>query len=109
MMSPEEQSSQMRSIVLDDVRYRTTFTRKYAEKKPYTTPNLKLIKAFIPGTIRAIYVKKGSKVKQGEKLLILEAMKMNNIILAHSDGVIKEVHVTVGSTVPNHGILVEFE
>jgi biotin carboxyl carrier protein len=99
----------MRSLLLDDVRYRTFFTKKYAEKKPYSPPNLKIIKAFIPGTIRAIYVKKGQKVKAQDKLLILEAMKMNNIILAHSDGVIKEVHVTVGSTVPNHGILVEFE
>ncbi len=108
-MTTDDQSSHMRSILLDDVRYRTTFTRKFAEKKPYSPPNLKLIKAFIPGTIRAIYVKKGSKVKAKDKLLILEAMKMNNIILAHIDGVIKEVHVTVGSTVPNHGILVEYE
>ena len=107
-MTPEEQPSQMRSLMLDDVRYRTTFTRKYAEKKPYSPPNLKLIKAFIPGTIRAVYVKKGAKVKTGEKLLILEAMKMNNIILAPIDGVIKEVHVSVGSTIPNHGTLIEY-
>ncbi len=108
-MTTDDQTSQMRSLLLDDVRYRTTFTRKYAEKKPYSPPNLKLIKAFIPGTVRAIYVKKGSKVKAQDKLLILEAMKMNNIILAPIDGVIKEVHVNVGSTVPNHGILIEFE
>jgi len=108
-MSTEEQSSLMRSIMLDDVRYRTFFTRKYTERKPYSPPNFKIIRAFIPGTIRAVFVKKGSRVKPQDKLLILEAMKMNNVILSNIEGVIKEVHVSVGGTVPNKGILIEFE
>ncbi|NCC74434.1 MAG: acetyl-CoA carboxylase biotin carboxyl carrier protein subunit [Sphingobacteriia bacterium] len=104
-----DQSVKYHSIILDDVKYRTTFNKKYEQRKPYDPPNPKLIKAFIPGTIRKVYVKKGNKVKHNDKLLILEAMKMKNVILAPFDGKIKSVHVKEGSVVSNKELLIEFE
>ena len=69
----------------------------------------KLIKAFIPGNIRGIFVKEGDKVLTGQKLLILEAMKMENEILAPMDGIIKKINVELNGKVSKDQILIELK
>ncbi len=58
-----------------------------------------IVKAPMPGTILNVRVNQGSNVKQGEILVILEAMKMENEILAPRDGVVMQLFVTKGSSV----------
>jgi biotin carboxyl carrier protein len=94
---------------LNDVNYKTYFTVKYKNRKPYQEDDPKKVSAFIPGKIKKVFVKKGSKVKEGDKLLILEAMKMNNNIFSPMKGVVKEVYVTAGLSVAKNSLLVEFE
>lgn len=82
------------------------------KKMGYTTGTSKvvnLIKAPMPGIILEIQVKIGQTVKEGECLLILEAMKMENSILSPKDAVIKEIQVTVGDTVDKNKLLIELE
>ncbi len=105
----QDQPLKYHSFLLDDVKYRTTFTKKYENRKPYQPPNPKMITAFIPGTIRKVFVKQGSRVRQNDQLLILEAMKMKNILLAPFDGRVKTVHVKEGSVVAKKELLVELE
>lgn len=105
----EDQLQKMKMLSIDDAKYRTYFTTKYENRKPYEPPDPKKIRAFIPGTIINLFVKPGSKVKVGDQLFILEAMKMNNIILAPLDGTIKKVNIEVNKTVANKEILIEFE
>jgi len=57
------------------------------------------VKALMPGRVVRILVAKGDTVKKGAGLLILEAMKMENEILAPADGVVDELFVTAGQTV----------
>ena len=64
---------------------------------------------FIPGTIVDIYVKKGQSVKEGEKLLSLYAMKMNNEICAPISGKIKKINIEKGQSVTKNDILIEVE
>lgn len=47
----------------------------------------------IPGLINSVSVTKGSKINQGETVLVIEAMKMQNRILAHKTGTIDEIYV----------------
>ncbi len=98
-MAADEQKPKMRSILVDNVRYRTIFTKKFAERKPYEEPDPKVIKAFIPGTIKKVFVKRRRKVEQGEELFILDAMKMENVIRAPMDGVIKDLLVKPGQAI----------
>ena len=72
-----------------------------------TTTSNNAIKAPLPGTISAINVKVGSQVKRGDCLLVMEAMKMENNIVATSDGQVKTIHVTVGQSVSQEDPLVE--
>jgi len=58
-----------------------------------------VIEAPMPGNILKVMVKPGDKVKAGELLLILEAMKMENEILAPRDGVVVSVNTKEGATV----------
>ena len=67
-----------------------------------------VVKAPIPGVIVAIDVKPGDAVKVGEQLCTLEAMKMKNSIRATREGVIAEVHITVGQTVNHNAALISF-
>ena len=53
----------------------------------------------LPGVILSLFVKEGDKVKRGQKLAVLEAMKMENDILATSDGTVKQVLVKEGDSV----------
>jgi len=77
-------------------------------KKPETTgASLKTIKAPLPGNIFKLNVKEGDSVKKGETLLIMEAMKMENNILAEFDGVVKTVKIKEGDVVLQNDILIE--
>lgn len=60
----------------------------------------------MPGNILAVNISAGQSVKQGEVLVVLEAMKMENEILAPSDGVIKQVLVSKGNVVNTDDVLV---
>ncbi len=63
------------------------------------------VKSPMPGTINAINVAAGQAVKKGDILCILEAMKMENEIMASRDGVVASVNVTKGSTVASGDVL----
>lgn len=57
------------------------------------------VRAPIPGSIMAIFVKSGDKVQAGQPLYKMEAMKMENEINAHLDGTISAIHVHPGDSV----------
>ena len=71
--------------------------------------NLNHIGAPMPGIITSLNVVTGQKVKSGDLLLTLEAMKMETGIYAEKDDLVKEVHVNVGSQIDAKDLLVEFE
>lgn len=67
------------------------------------------IKAPMPGLLLDIHVKEGDEVKEDEALMILEAMKMENVIISPCDGVIKSVSVQKGAAIDKGQLLIEFE
>ena len=67
------------------------------------------ITAPMPGLILKISVVSGQEVKEGDALLVLEAMKMENVILAPNDGIIKFISVKKGDAVDKKQLLIEVE
>lgn len=96
-------------FIIDDTVYETIISDKFAQRKPYQPPNPKLLTAFIPGVIREIRVSEGQKIKIGDSLLILEAMKMKNNMKSSIDGVIKRINVIRDQKVAKNHLLIEFE
>lgn len=104
-----EKKIRFKSLVIDSTKYKTHLTRKFENKKPYSPKNPSCMHAFIPGTIQKIMVKEGQKVSMGARLLILEAMKMKNRILAPHSGHVKKIYVIEGQNVSKNEVLIEIE
>lgn len=69
------------------------------KKEVVVSAGQEVVEAPMPGNIWKIEVKEGDQVKAGDILLILEAMKMENEILAPRDGVVASINTTQGATV----------
>ncbi|MEY3248595.1 MAG: hypothetical protein RL742_638 [Bacteroidota bacterium] len=67
------------------------------------------VKAPMPGLVLEVSVAPGQSVQKGDTLLILEAMKMENVIKAAGEGVIKAIPATKGLAVDKGQVLIEFE
>ena len=82
------------------------------EKMGFGSPSGKLIKeikAPMPGLVLEINVADGQAVNEGDKILILEAMKMENSIMIQTNAIIKRIAVTSGQAVEKGQLLVELE
>lgn len=82
------------------------------EKMGFGTTSGKLIKeikAPMPGLVLEINVREGQLVMEGDKILILVAMKMENSILVHTNATIKNIKVKAGQAVDKGQVLVELE
>jgi biotin carboxyl carrier protein len=103
------EKTQLQTLTINSTNYTTTFTKKFENRKNWEKSDPKKILSFIPGTIMKLFVKDGQKVKKGDHLLVLEAMKMENEIKAAFDGVIKKVHVKEGERLPKGYLLIEYK
>ncbi|MEM6626961.1 MAG: biotin/lipoyl-containing protein, partial [Pseudomonadota bacterium] len=69
----------------------------------------KMVLSPMPGLVVSMDVEMGQSVKSGEAVCIVEAMKMQNIIRASADGVVKTINAGAGDSVAADEVLVEFE
>ncbi len=67
------------------------------------------IKAPMPGLVLSVIVAVGQVIQKGDTLLILEAMKMENVLKAADEGVVRSVHVEKGASVEKGQLLIEME
>jgi len=63
----------------------------------------------MPGLVVSIAVTEGQEVKAGETLAVVEAMKMQNVLRAERDGVVKKIHASPGATLAVDALILEFE
>lgn len=108
-MDKSNKKPRLSSIIIDGGKYMTTRTEKYKNRKPYVEHDPNLVKSFIPGTIVEIMVKEGRKVEEGDEIIILEAMKMRNIVLSPVSGRVKKIYVKIDQMVSKNFLLMEME
>jgi biotin carboxyl carrier protein len=109
MKKDDKYSGKLKTLNIEYFKYRTLLTEKFQKRKTYKAKDPKQVLAFIPGTIRKVSVKEGDKVKAGDLLLILDAMKMKNRILSPFEGIVKKVKAEAGNIVAKNQVLVELE
>jgi biotin carboxyl carrier protein len=73
-----------------------------------STKKINDVKAPMPGMVLNILVKEGDTVKKGDALLVLEAMKMENILKSPNDGTIRKVVAVKGTAVEKSQLLIQF-
>ena len=98
---------EFKTLIVDDTKYRTRLTRKFGSRKPWVPADSDRVAAYIPGVICRVFVSPGPRVRRGDPLVVLEAMKMQNTINAPRDGTVKTIAVKKGEIVPKGHVLVE--
>ncbi len=97
------------SLNIDHVKYKTLHSEKFRNRKNYEPSDPRVVTAFIPGTIKNIFVKMGDEVKKGDKLLVLEAMKMKNILISPINGIVKSINVVSKDIVAKNQELINLD
>jgi len=97
-MSTKDQEYE--SLNIDSTIYKTRLSKKYKKKGAYKPEDVSKVNCFIPGTIVEVLVEVGQEVKEGQDLLILEAMKMKNRIKCPAAGKVRRINVKEGESVP---------
>lgn len=103
------EEKEMKTLIIQGAKYMTTFTRKFEERTNWEAPNENLLYSFIPGTVIDIFVKPKDKVKEGQTLLLLEAMKMQNQVRMPFDGEIVKINVKKDEVIPNRHLMIEIK
>ncbi|WP_340114476.1 acetyl-CoA carboxylase biotin carboxyl carrier protein subunit [Maribellus mangrovi] len=99
----------LKNLIIQGAIYKTNYTWKFENRINYESPNENLIYSFIPGTIVDIFVKTRQKVKEGETLLLLEAMKMENQVRMPFDGQIVKIHIKKDEIIPKRHLMIEIK
>ncbi len=105
----EENKKELVDFAVTARKYKTYLTKKFINRTVYVAPNYDEIKSYIPGTVITIKVKVGQKVKEGETILIQEAMKMMNQIKMPRTAKIKEIRVVEGQRIRKGDIMIVIE
>ena len=96
-------------LLIDGTAYPTKLHRKYRERKPVPVPDPAEVRAFVPGAVLEVLVEAGQAVERGQPLLVVEAMKMQNALMAAAAGTVGEVHVSTGALVEKGDLLVSLD
>jgi biotin carboxyl carrier protein len=79
-----------------------------ASTAPPPAPSSRAVVAPLPGIIKSIAVRPGQSVSIGDRLLVIEAMKMDNVIRAARKGIVEAVHVAEGHQVSHGELMLEY-
>ncbi len=115
MLDVIEKNQNRYTIMLNGVWYSFTVEtpislkrRRYLEQQGEASLTL-AIEAPMPGKIIDILVEEGGEVKEGEPIIILEAMKMQNEIASHASGIVQSVQVKKNDSVMKDDVLIEIK
>ena len=90
---------------IDDALYETSLP-EWFPREFHGLPDPGTVRAFIPGVIVSVRVSPGQRVSEGETLLVLEAMKMQNEVITETGGTVSSVEVEPGQRVEKNQLLV---
>lgn len=105
----EKKENEYVDFVVTARKYKTLLTAKYQHRPVWHKPLPGEVVAHLPGTIIRILVEKGQEVEAGQLLMIHEAMKMQNRVVAPVSGVVAELNVQEGDKIVKNHLMVRIE
>lgn len=90
-------------------KYKTLLTNKYINRPVWEKHEPGEVLTGLPGTVMDIIVKKGQKVKEGELVMTIEAMKMINRIKSPVAGTVRDIFVKCGDKVEKNHLMLKIE
>ena len=85
------------------------FSKNVTIKAKAEDGNLSQVGSPLPGQVAKIFVSEGEKIIKGDRVLVIEAMKMETTITAEKSGTIKKLHVGSGDNVETKDLLIEIQ
>lgn len=104
-----KKSENLGVLNINTILYKTRLSPKFINRKVYKASDPRLIMSYLPGTVLDILVKEEQQVNKGEALVILDSMKMQNIMKCNIDGIILKIHVKRGDKVSKGSVLMELK
>jgi len=104
-----EKDEKLETLNIDTSLYKTRLNKKFKSRTKYRAADPLKVLSFIPGTVLEIIVKPGQEVRKGDPLMILEAMKMQNMLKSGIDGRVKKILANKGDKVAKGTKLIEME
>jgi pyruvate carboxylase subunit B len=101
--------NQFVDFVVTARKYKTLLTNKYKNRPLWNKHESGEVYSTLPGTVIQLMATEGQDVKEGELLLILEAMKMMNRIVAPVSGTIKEILVKEGDKIGKAHLMIKID
>ena len=108
-MEKKEKDNEYVDFVVTARKYKTTLTAKYKNRKMWHKRFVGDVISHLPGTIVKVEVQQGQEVEAGQLLLIHQAMKMYNRVVAPVAGTIVELGVTEGDKIPKDHLMVKIQ
>jgi len=105
----EDNNSKYQSFVVNSAKYLTLTTTKFDRRKKWQKLDPKEVRSFIPGSVIEVFVTPGQRLKAGEVILTLEAMKMYTKVTMPYEGVIKSIEVAKGDRIPKDALMATIE
>ena len=105
----EKEQQELVDFIVTARKYKTTLTEKFKNRPVWHKPYVGDVISHLPGTIVELEVKVGDEVEAGQLLLIHQAMKMLNRVVAPISGVVSEVNVQVGEQIPKDHLMVRID
>ena len=105
----KEQKQLIDFITEDGSIFKTYLTAKAERRKEYKRIDPKRIESIIPGSITELFIQEGDKVQIGTPLLVLESMKMGNLIKSNTEGIVKHIFVEKGKHISKGTLMIELE
>jgi len=85
------------------------FSKNVAKKVKAEDENLNQVGSPLPGQVAKVFVSEGEKIIKGDRILVIEAMKMETTITAERSGTIKKLYVSSGDNVETKDLLIEIQ
>lgn len=105
----EKKENEYVDFIVTARKYKTLLTTKYKNRPIWHKPLPGEVISHLPGTIRELKVEQGQEVEAGQLLLIHEAMKMQNRVVAPIGGIITELGVKAGDKIGKNHLMVKIE
>lgn len=114
-MIQADDSAKQLTILVNGIKHQVSLSNKYDEllkqlgMDKLAGAKVNDVKAPMPGMVLRLHVKEGDSIKKGDALLVLEAMKMENVIKAAGDGVVKKINISEKTAVEKNQVLIVLE
>jgi len=102
-------NEELKKLIVQGTIYKCKYTWKFENRVKWQTPDPNCIYSIIPGTVIDIFVKPREKIKKGETLLLLEAMKMQNQVRMPFDGEIIKIYVKKDEPIPKKHLMIKIK